>query len=178
MPVSKRVRRAAREGGNVGNAPTEYEGPYSPMSETDRSDVERPTPKGIVILTVISAKIKKGSRGPYRSLTGKAADGKFYWAPIEATYSLKKGQVVTLKGELKGIFGGEDGKPEYHKILGSNWYADLVSVEETPEPAEPADKKPLKFEGKDAEGLLKSLKSLVREHGISTILKALAKIIT
>jgi len=162
MPVPKSVRRAARESANK-KAPTGTNTPVQGAPET---------PKGLFILKVSGSKLKENSRGPYRSVTGVAADGKVYWAPLEICHTPKKGQMITLKGEQKGTFG-EDGK--YHKILGPQYLAEVVSISDQERP-ETDLKESLKFEGKDAEALLKTLKSLVKKHGISAILKSLGEI--
>lgn len=170
MPVPKAVRRAARAGGNVGGSPagTKLESSPSPTQEETRSYH--------YVLEVKSARLKENRKGPYLSVTGLGTDGKLYWAPLDPSFKVEKGEMITLKGKVKGTFGGEDGKPLYHKILGPRYFPE-VAREMIPRPEMSAPlKKALKFEGEDAEALQNTLEAIVKQHGIGKILSVLGEI--
>lgn len=163
MPVPKAVRRASR-------------GPGKSETATEPS---RARGLATFILEVRSANLKENKQGPYRSLTGVTADGKLYWAPLDASHKPEKGQMITLKGENKGSFGGEDGKPVYHKITGPNYFPEVVSItDKNPEPsvAPDSERPPLKFGGEGVEGLRVTMEIYVKQHGIGTVLAVLSEI--
>lgn len=166
MPVPRSVRRAAREGGNVGKAPTGT-APATPVQETPQE-----TSSGLFILEVKSANLKENRNGPYRSVTGVAADGKLYWAPLDSSHKPVPGQMITLKGEFKGTFGGEDGKPEFRKILGPNYFAEVDSIMDKSSGA----LAPAQVSSADTDELLKTLETLVKTNGIGKILTVLGEI--
>jgi hypothetical protein len=165
MPVPKSVRRAAREGGNIGESPG-----GDPLVAHTESVVEnsKATPtKGLFILEVKSAKLKENKRGPYRSVSGVAADGKMYWAGLPVECQPEKGDMITIRGEFKGHTFGKEDKP-FHKIENP----EVVSIAEKSVTAE----EPAKVSAPDADGLLETLESLVKQHGIGKILSVLGEI--
>jgi hypothetical protein len=169
MPVPKALRRAAREGGNIGESPG-----GDPLVAHAESVVENskaaPT-KGLFILEVTSAKLKENKRGPYRSVSGVAADGKMYWAGLPVACQPEKGDMITLRGEYKGHTFGKEEKP-FHKIE----RPEVVSITEKSVTAKPMPGLPAKVSEPDAEGLQETLESLVKQHGIGKILSVLGEI--
>jgi len=161
MPVTKALRRAAREGGNIG------ESPGGEKEATSKQEPKQQATSGLFILEVKSATLKENKRGPYRSVTGVAADGKVYWAGLDPSHKPTKGQMITLKGEFKGHTFGEGKKP-IHKI--SN--PEVVSITDKSEVLENT----AKVSAPDADGLLEALDSLVKQHGIGKILSVLGEI--
>ncbi len=155
MPVTKALRRAAREGGNIGSSPGGEKAEQEPKQ----------APSGLFILEVKSASLKENKHGSYRSVTGVAADGKVYWAGLPVDCQPKKGDTITLKGE-KGDTFGKDGK--FHKIKNP----EVVGITEK----SVTTKKPAKVSEPDAEGLLETLEPLVKAHGIGKILSVLGDI--
>jgi hypothetical protein len=123
--------------------------------------------KGLFILEVKSAKLKENKRGPYRSVSGVAADGKMYWAGLPVECQPEQGDMITIKGEFKGHTFGKEEKP-FHKIE----RPEVVSITEKSVTA----KEPAKVSAPVAEGLQGTLESLVKEHGIGDILRALGEI--
>ena len=159
MPVPKSVRRASREGGNIGKSP----GGSKPATSTQ----EPKATSGLFILEVKSATLKENKRGPYRSVTGVAADGKVYWAGLDPSHKPTKGQMITLRGEFKGHTFGNEKKP-LHKIE----KPEVVSITDKSE----APETPAKVSKPDAEELQGTLESLVKQHGIGKILGVLGEI--
>ena len=162
MPVPKSVRRAARK--------------VNP-SPGSKQATQVQAVSGTFTMKVNSAKLKESKKGPYRSITGIGDDGKFYWAPLDHTCKPAKGQILTLKGEMKGTFGGEDGAPLYHKIIGPQYFPEVVSLKSKgPEGSEVPHRESLKFESGDAEALHETLETLVKQLGIGKILAVLGEI--
>ena len=173
MPVPKALRRAAREGGNIGESP----GGDNPLVAAVESMVENAPPatpahtKGLFILEVKSAKLKENKRGPYRSVSGVAADGKMYWAGLPVECQPEKGQMITIKGEFKGHTFGKEDAP-FHKIE----KPEVVGIVDKPAKPMPGLDEAIKVSAPVAEGLQGTLESLVKEHGIGEILRALGEI--
>ena len=164
MPVPKALRRAAREGGNIGGSPPGKDSPSAPAE----SVVETPkATSGLFIIEVKSATLKENKRGPYRSVSGVAADGKLYWAGLPLDCKPLKGQMLTLKGEFKGHTFGKEGNP-FHKIENP----EVVGITDKSE----APKETAKVSEPGAEGLQATLDSLVKAHGIGKILSVLGEI--
>jgi hypothetical protein len=165
MPVPKSVRRAARQGGNIGGSPG-----GDPLVAYAESVVENSkTPSGLFILEVRSVSQKKNKRGPYLSVTGLAADGNMYWAGLPVDCKLEKGDTVTIKGEFKGRTFGKGKKP-FHVISNPFWIHTKAAEDASPE------EKPAKVSEPDAEELQTTLESLVKAHGIGKILSVLGEI--
>lgn len=185
MPVPKALRRAAREGGNIGESPRGD--PLVAHTESVVENSKQPSgvgqlgasilagvTKGLYVLEVQSAKLKENQRGPYRSVTGLAADGKLYWAGLPTECSPKKGDTITLKGEFKGNTFGKDGR--YHKIEKPEVVGITDKPAARPMPGVEEALEPAKVSAPDAEGLQETLESLVKQHGIGKILSVLGEI--
>jgi hypothetical protein len=173
MPVPKALRRAAREGGNIGESPG-----GDPLVAHAESVVEnsKATPtKGLFILEVKSAKLKENKRGPYRSVSGVAADGKMYWAGLPVDCQPEKGDMITLRGEYKGHTFGKEEKP-FHKIENPEVVGITDKPASRPMPGVKEALEGAKVSAPDAEGLQGTLESLVKQHGIGKILSVLGEI--
>lgn len=156
MPVPRSVRRASREGGNISKSPGGSK-PVTPKQEPKATS-------GLFILEVKSATLKENKRGPYRSVTGVAADGKMYWAGLDPSHKPTPGQMITLRGEFKGHTFGKEEKP-FHKIENPE-VVNITDKSEAPETT-------AKVSAPDTDGLLETLESLVKQHGIGKILSVL-----
>jgi hypothetical protein len=166
MPVPKSVRLAARKGGDIGGSPG-----GDPLAAYAESVVENSkADKGLFLLEVKSATLKEHkTRGPYRSVTGLAADGTVYWAELPLDCQPEPGDSLTLRGEFKGRTFGSGKKP-IHVIS----RAKVVSITEKPITA--VKEEPAKVSEPVAEELQTTLESLVKAHGIGKILSVLGEI--
>ncbi len=166
MPVPKALRRAAREGGNVGK-PSPGGDPLVAYAESVVENSKAPS--GLFILEVKSVTQKKNKRGPYLSVTGLAANGSMYWAGLPLDCEVKKGDTITLKGEFNGRTFGSGKKP-FNAIDNPLW----IHTKETEVAA--AAKEPAKVSEPDAEEIQTTLETLVKAHGIGKILSVLGEI--
>ncbi len=159
MPVPKSVRKAARESRSAAPAPQPQESGSAPAASS-----------GNYVLEIVSCKLKDGKRGVYRSTVGKDASGKTFWLALETEHKANKGDTIVLTGQETGTFGGDDGKPPFHKLKIGN----IESIGPKPQPVQ----EELKFEGEGADEMQATLAGLVKRFGMARVLQGLSELST
>jgi hypothetical protein len=167
MPVSKAVRRAAREAVNrVTAAQKERASSAQPSTETS---------SGTYVIEITSVKRKQSEkRGEYWSVMGKSDAGSIYWAalPLDSPIAYSKGDRATITGRSGRLFGKDGDITPINKAQ----IVSIVSVAEKEETESGPKQESLKFPKQPSEeGLQKCLDSLVAKFPMDEILHGLAK---